>query len=249
VKDFLKKLWRFTWKGTLWFLGLSILFTILFRFVPIPITPLMLIRCAENAVDGKKVRIVKDWQSLDKISNHLQLAVVASEDQRFLTHYGFDFEALQKAKKYNEKMEKRKKKKIRGGSTISQQTAKNVFLWHGTTFVTKAIRKVFEVYFTVLIETLWSKERIMEVYLNVIEMGDGIYGAEAASQYYFKHSAAKLSASEAALIAAILPNPRKYSASRPGPYVSKRQGNILIQMGYFGGKLDYDNPPKFDEKD
>lgn len=207
----------------------------------------MLIRCVENTFAGKTVRIDKDWKSLKNISPNLQLAVVASEDQRFLNHSGFDFEALQKAKKYNEKMEKRNKKKIRGGSTISQQTAKNVFLWHGSTFVTKAIRKVFEAYFTVLIEVFWDKQRIMEVYLNVIEMGDGIYGAEAASQYYFKHSAAKLSSSEAALIAAILPNPRKYSASRPGPYVSRRQGNILVQMGYFG-KLDYDNPPKFDEK-
>lgn len=247
MKDFLKKLWRFTWKATLGFFGLSVFTVVIYRFVPVPITPLMLIRCVENSFAGKTVRIDKDWEPLKNISPNLQLAVVTSEDQRFLNHSGFDFEALQKAKKYNDKMEKRNKKKIRGGSTISQQTAKNVFLWHGSTFVTKAIRKVFEAYFTLLIEIFWDKQRIMEVYLNVIEMGDGIYGAEAASQHYFKHSAAKLSSSEAALIAAILPNPRKYSASRPGPYVSRRQGNILVQMGYFG-KLDYDNPPKFDEK-
>ncbi|MCW3102715.1 MAG: Biosynthetic peptidoglycan transglycosylase [Bacteroidetes bacterium] len=231
MKDFLKKAWRFTWKAAMWFLTISIVSVIILRWVPIPVTPLMLIRCIEQKVDGKEMKLRKDWVSLDEISSNLQLAVVCSEDQNFLKHNGFDFQAIDKAMEYNEKH-----KKTRGASTISQQTAKNVFLWPGRSW----IRKGFEVYFTFLIEVFWSKQRIMEAYLNVIEMGDGVYGAEAASQAFFKKSAKNLSSSEAATIAAVLPNPRKFNAGRPSAYVQGRRSWIMRQMGYWGGVLRYE---------
>lgn len=173
----------------------------------------------------------------------MQLAVVTSEDQQFLWHHGFDLEAIEKAMKYNEKQKKRKRNKMRGASTISQQTAKNVFLFPARNF----LRKGLEVYFTALIEIFWSKQRILEVYLNVIETGDGIYGVEAAAQYYFHKPAAKLTAPEAALIAAVLPNPRKYNAGNPSGYVLRRQAFILGQMMAWGGTLDFDMKP-FEEE-
>ena len=152
-----------------WYFILSIGSVIIFRFVPIPFTPLMLIRCVEQAFDDKRdVRLCKDWTSLDQISPSMPLAVVTSEDQRFEEHFGIDMEAIQKAQNYNEK---HKGKKLKGASTISQQVAKNVFLFPTRNY----IRKAFELYFTFLIEVFWSKERIMEVYLNIIELGDGIY--------------------------------------------------------------------------
>jgi monofunctional biosynthetic peptidoglycan transglycosylase len=232
----LKKVWRFFWKLTLFFFVFSIGIVLLFRFVPVPFTFLMLQRCVEQKMDGKEMKLEKDWVPLTEISNNLQLAVVASEDQNFLFHHGFDFEAIGKAMKYNEKQLKRKKHpKTRGASTISQQCAKNAFLFPSRNF----IRKGFEVYFTVLIELLWSKQRIMEVYLNVIEMGDGIYGAEAAAQKYFHTHAINLSTGQAALIAASLPNPIKFNAGAPSGYVVGRQAAILNQMNLWGGKLDY----------
>ncbi len=231
MKEFLKKLWRFTWKAAMWFFIISIASVILFRWVPIPVTPLMLIRCVEQKIDGKDMKLKKDWEPLEKISPNLQLAVVCSEDQNFIKHNGFDFEAIDKAMEYNENH-----KKQRGASTISQQTAKNVFLWPGRSW----IRKGFEVYFTFLIETFWSKQRIMEVYLNVIEMGDGVYGAEAASTNFYHKDANYLSKGEAAAIAAVLPNPRKFSAAKPSGYVLKRQAWIVHQMALWGGVLNYE---------
>lgn len=233
MKEFLKKLWRFTWKATMWFFIVSIVSVILFRWVPVPLTPLMLIRCVEQKMDGKEMKLKKDWVPFEEISPSLQLAVVCSEDQNFLKHYGIDFEAIDKAMEYNATH-----KRQHGASTISQQTAKNVFLWPGRSW----IRKGFEVYFTFLIETFWSKERIMEVYLNVIEMGDGIYGAQAASKAFFKKDAKYMTKPEAALIAAVLPNPRRFSAAKPSAYTHKRQGWILRQMSFWGGTLKYDQP-------
>ncbi|MES2621640.1 MAG: monofunctional biosynthetic peptidoglycan transglycosylase [Bacteroidota bacterium] len=238
----LKKIWRFIWKATLYFFLFSVTIVILYRFVPVPFTLLMLQRCAEQKVDGKDLRLKKDWVPLSQIANSLQLAVVTSEDQNFLWHHGFDFEAIQKAMKYNEKQQKRKKNRMRGASTISQQTAKNAFLFPMRSFV----RKGLEVYFTVLIEIFWNKERIMEVYLNVIEMGDGIYGAEAASQFYFHKPAKKLSQGEAARLAACLPNPRKFNAGKPSGYVLRRQAFIANQMNQWGRWLNYD-VKEFDE--
>lgn len=178
-----------------------------------------------------------DWVSLEKISPKLQLAVVCSEDQNYLKHFGFDWVAIQKAIKSNEKG-----KGLRGASTISQQTAKNVFLWAGRSYV----RKAFELYFTLLIEIFWSKERIMEVYLNSIEMGNGIYGAEAAAHYWFKKSALTLNKDESAAIAAILPNPLKYVANPPSAYIAGRKAWIKQQMSFWGNQLDYN---KYNDED
>ena len=208
------------------FIG-SILSVIVFRFVPIPFTPLMIIRVFEQWADGKPARLVKDWESIEELSKNIPLAVMASEDQKFITHWGFDTEAIAKAYKNNQR---KRKKTIRGASTISQQVAKNVFLWPGRSY----IRKGFEVYFTVLIEIFWSKERIMEVYLNVAEMGDGYYGAEAASFKYFHCSAARLNRDQAAWLACILPNPRKYSPTRPSAYLQKRHAWIRRNMENLG---------------
>lgn len=190
----------------------------------------MLIRCVEQKMDGKDMKLKKDWVPLKEISPNLQLAVVCSEDQNFIEHNGFDFEAIDKAMDYNATH-----KKKRGASTISQQTAKNVFLWSGRSW----LRKGFEVYFTFLIETIWNKQRIMEVYLNVIEMGDGIYGAQAASKTFFKKEATHITKGEASLIAAVLPNPRKFSAAKPSAYTRKRQGWIIHQMAIWG-ELNYE---------
>ena len=227
----MRRVFRIIFRIILWFFILSIGSTIIFRWVPVPFTPLMIKRCVEQKMDGKPMKLQKDWVALDEITPHMQLAVVCSEDQNFLMHFGFDFKALKKAMINNEKG-----KKIRGGSTISQQTAKNVFLWDGRNYV----RKAFEAYFTLLIEVFWSKERIMEVYLNVIEFGDGIYGAEAAAQHYFKKPAAKLSREEAATLATLLPSPRKYGKVINGNYVQGRKIWVLQQMRFWGGKLDYD---------
>lgn len=234
MKKVLSFIWRFVWKSAVWFLVISIISVVVFRWLPVPITPLALIRCVEQKMDGKEMKLSKDWVPFDEISPNLQLAVVCSEDQNFLKHSGIDFEAIDKALDYNATH-----KKQRGASTISQQTAKNVFLWSGRSW----IRKGFEVYFTFLIETCWSKQRIMEVYLNVIEMGDGIYGAQAAAKNFFKKDAKYLTKPEAALIAAVLPNPRRFSAAKPSAYTQKRQAWVLRQMNFWGGTLNYDEPP------
>lgn len=209
----------------------SVLFVLMFRWVPVPLTPLMIIRCVEQKTNGEKMVLRHDWVPLEQISPKLQLAVVCSEDQNYLKHYGFDFVAIEKAMKTNENGGK-----LRGASTISQQTAKNVFLWPGRSY----LRKGCEVYFTLLIELLWSKERIMEVYLNSIEMGKGIYGAEAAADYWFHKKASKLGKEESAAIAAILPSPLRYSANPASPYVLKRKNWISRQMSFWGNQLDYD---------
>lgn len=221
-----KRIFRFLWKTALWFIGLSLFFVVLFRFVPVPVTPLMIIRLGEQLADGKELRLKHDWVSIDEISKNLPLAVVCSEDQNFMNHSGFDIKAIERSIDAS----KRGAKRVRGASTISQQTAKNLFLWPGRSW----IRKGFEVYFTVLIEFAWDKERIMEVYLNSIEMGDGIYGAEAAARHYWKTSAKNLTKRQAAAIAAVLPNPRRYSANPPGPYVQSRIGWITGQMSQWG---------------
>ena len=186
----------------------------------------MVIRCVEQVADGKPLKMKHVWVSKKNISKNLKLAVICSEDQNFVTHMGFDLEAIDKAIEES----KTRNKRVRGASTISQQTAKNVFLWPGRSW----LRKGLEVWFTGLIELFWSKERILHVYLNSIEMGNGIYGAGAAAKSYFGTTAAKLSARQAAAIAATLPNPRRYNAANPGPYVSGRISWILGQMQQYG---------------
>lgn len=225
MKIFFQKLVKWIFKAIIGFMALSIFSVIVFRWVPVPFTPLMLIRNVEQWSKGEKAPFEHDWVSIDKISQNLAKAVIVSEDQKFMEHFGFDVEAIEKAYEKN-----KKGKRVKGASTITQQTAKNVFLWPQRTYV----RKGFEVYFTFLIEIFWSKERILEVYLNSIEMGKGVYGAEAAAQHWFRKPAANLNSYEAASIAAILPNPRKYRATRSSGYIENRKSWILRQMNYYG---------------
>ena len=225
----MKRLLRFLYTVMLWFLGLSVSLVVLYKFIPVPFTPLMVVRFVETKNNDQEVSFDHDWEPLENISPNLQKAVFASEDGTFLQHYGFDFNAMGKALKNNQKG-----KKIKGGSTISQQTAKNVFLWQGRSY----LRKGLEAYFTFLIELVWGKERIMEVYLNSIEMGNGIYGAQAASRHWYHKDASHLSVNEAAGIAAILPNPRKFKASNSSSYINKRKTKIVRIMRQMG-KLAY----------
>ena len=207
------------------FFGSTILAVVALRFLPVYFTPLMFIRLAQQVGEGKELRLNHHWVSLDKISPFLPVAVIASEDANFMQHHGFDYKAIEHAAERNRKHPEKRKL---GASTISQQTAKNVFLWPGRSWT----RKGFEVYFTTLIELLWPKERIMEVYLNSIEMGDGIYGASAVAEAHFSIQAKDLSRSQCALIAATLPNPRQYSSKHPSAYMQKRQKRILNEMKY-----------------
>ena len=207
------------------FFASTILSVVALRFLPVVVTPLMLIRCYEQVKAGEELKLSHDWEPLSTISKDLPIAVMASEDAKFLDHHGFDYQAIEHAAKRNrEHPEKRKL----GASTISQQTAKNVFLWPGRSWV----RKGFEVYFTALIELMWPKERIMEVYLNSIEMGNGIYGAQAVAEEHFNTDAKSLTKAQCALIAATLPNPRKFSSKNPSAYMLKRQKRILREMKY-----------------
>ena len=223
------RIFKFIWKTILWFNIISLFFVILYKFVPVPFTPLMVIRHFENSFDGKNIETKHTWVPIEAISKNLQKAVIASEDSNFCHHSGFDFKAMQKAAMGNFKG-----KRLKGGSTISQQTAKNVFLWQGRSY----FRKALEAYFTVLIEIIWGKERIMEVYLNSIEMGNGVYGAQEASRVWYRKDAINLTPREAAGIAAILPNPRKFKATNSSNYINRRKNKILRQMSYLG-KIEY----------
>lgn len=220
-RGWMARLIRLSLRMALFFLGFSVVLTLVYSFVPVPATPLMMIRVVESLWAGRPVRFEKDWVPIEKMSPRLQLAVIAAEDFKFFEHNGFDWEAIEKAFKHNERS-----RKIRGASTISQQVAKNVFLWPRRSWV----RKSLEAYFTGLIELIWSKKRIMEVYLNIVELGDGIYGVEAAARHYFRKPASRLNSSEAALIAAVLPNPRRFLVSRPSPYIRFRQTMIQRRM-------------------
>lgn len=202
----------------------SIAWVTLYRFIPIPVTPLMLTRYIEE-----NTPINYKWKPLNEISQHMPLAVISSEDNLFSEHNGFDFKAIRQARR-----EAEKGKRLRGASTISQQTAKNVFLWNGRSW----LRKGLEAYFTILIEQIWGKERIMEVYLNCIEMGNGIYGVQAVAEHNFKTDASKLTQKQCALIAATLPNPRKFNSAKPSKYMLKRQQQILRLMRLIG-KVEY----------
>ncbi len=237
-KSFVSRLGRLFRNLVLLFFATSIGWVILARFVPVYVTPLMFIRSVEALAAGEVPRNSKDWVSMDKISRNMVQAVVASEDNLFVQHHGFSVNDIEKAIKHN-----KKGKRLRGGSTISQQTAKNVFLWPKRSY----LRKGLEAYFTVLIELFWSKERIMEVYLNVIEMGDGVYGVQAAAQTYFNKDALQLTKSQSALIAACLPNPRKYSVSNPTSYIQRRKSKIVSLMGKIE-QVDFDKKKKTEEK-
>jgi monofunctional biosynthetic peptidoglycan transglycosylase len=216
-------------KVLLWFFLVSVIWVLAYRFIDPPITLLMVQRNWERKAKDKPAKIAQEWVRFETISDNMKRAAVSAEDALFMQHMGFDVKAIEKAYANNAKG-----KKIRGGSTISQQTAKNVFLWPGRSF----IRKGFEAYFTLLIELLWSKERILEVYLNVIEMGDGIYGAEAAAQAYYGKSCHNLTRSEASLIAACFPNPRRWTPKKPTSYIRHKQYLILRNMRRLG-PLDF----------
>lgn len=213
--NWLRRAWRLLMRVIALFLMFSVVMTAVYAWVPPPVTWLMLWRVAQGNW------IHKDWESYDNISPNLVRAVIAAEDAKFCEHYGFDWGSIEKAWKRNQNG-----KRIRGGSTISNQTAKNVFLWPDRTY----LRKGLEFYFTGLIELMWSKKRVIEVYLNVVEFGPGIYGAEAAAQAHFKKSAKDLSRREAALLAAVLPNPIRWSASKPTSYIRGRAGTIQARM-------------------
>ena len=218
-----------------WLIGLPLLLVIasviqvgVLRFVDPPFTAFMAARQVSAWSQGERgFRITYEWRDRDRISSHLPLAVIASEDQRFADHHGFDLEAIRKARARNEKGGR-----LRGASTISQQTAKNLFLWSGRSWV----RKGLEVWYTGLMELMWPKSRIIEVYVNVAEFGDGVYGAQAAARNFFGKDASQLTPAEAARLAAVLPNPKRYSVKRPGPYVQRRSGQIQQQMRQIGGQ-------------
>lgn len=224
-----KKIKRFFIILIIVFFAGSILSTVFYRFVRPPFTPLMIIRLPYQLFNGDKVRLKKNWEPLSDISPNMVLAVVAAEDQLYAFHSGFDYDAMKRAYKSN-----KKGKKVKGASTISQQTAKNVFCWPSRSY----FRKGVEAYFTFLIEIIWGKRRIMEIYLNVVELGIGIYGVEAASMYYFHKHAKNLSVQEAASLAAILPNPRKWSPVNQGPYIRRRSAWIVRNM-YNIGRVKY----------
>lgn len=224
----MKKLLKVVKKVILYFFVFSILGVLIYAIIPVPFTPLMLIRTIEKISSGEMPTFNRDWEPISNISPNMQLAVIGAEDQKFYDHFGFDTEAIGKAFKNN-----KKGRRIKGGSTITQQTAKNVFLWPGRSY----LRKGFEAYFSFLIEILWSKKRILSVYLNNIEMGDGIYGAQAAAKYYFHKDAENLSKSEAAAIAAVLPNPRKWRPDKPTGYIQKRKNKIIRQINNLQGAV------------
>lgn len=231
-KGFWGRFLKFCRNLFLLFIIISVGWVVVDRFVPVFFTPLMIIRSVESVSKGEMPRNSKKWVPMTEISPNMAQAVVASEDNLFLTHHGFSFNDMTKAFEHN-----MKGRRIRGGSTISQQTAKNVFLFPQRSY----IRKGLEAYFTVLIELIWSKERIMEVYLNSIEMGDGVYGVEAAAQEYFGVHAFQLSKSQAALIAACLPNPRRFDAGNPTGYIERRKSKIVSLMGKLG-PVNFNNP-------
>jgi monofunctional biosynthetic peptidoglycan transglycosylase len=209
------------------FLVLNVVVVLLFRFVPVPISGLMVQRRIEAWSGDRPYSTYHRWVPLEEISPSLGAAVIAAEDQNFTDHFGFDWQAIEKAVQHNEHSRRK-----RGASTVSQQTAKNLFLWNSRSWT----RKGLEAWFTLLIEAEWSKKRILEVYLNIVEFGDGIYGAEAAARVYFGKAAKRLTPSEAALLAAVLPNPRKFHAKAPTEYIRGRQAWILNQMRHLGGE-------------
>lgn len=225
IKSIIKQILLWVFIG---FFASSIGMVLLYKVMPVYVTPLMVIRLFQQHSKGESLKLHHHWVPMERISSNLPLAVVSSEDQLFLSHHGFDLKQIENAA--FDRIEGRRK---RGGSTISQQTAKNVFLWPTSSW----IRKGFEAYFTVLIEFAWGKERIMEVYLNSIEMGDGIYGADAVARCHFHTNAANLSRGECALIAATLPNPLRFNSAAPSPYIKKRQTAILKEMRYMEPRI------------
>ena len=231
-----KKTIRLVYRFFLLWLLIALVQVIIFKWMPIPFTPTMFFRSLQAYVQGQDTRVFYDWASYSQISKHAKIAVVASEDQRFPNHFGIDIRAVaQVIEEYQERG------RIRGGSTISQQVAKNVFLWQGGGF----IRKILEIPYTLFIELIWGKQRILEVYLNIAEMGPQTFGVKAASIRYFRKMPSQLTASEAATLAAVLPNPLRRSAQYPSAYVNRRNQQIQYQMHLLGGFAYIKNLRKF----
>ncbi len=213
-------------KLLLYFMVATALLVLVFRWVPTPGTALMVERKIESWVEGQPIDLQRSWRAWEELPDDLKLAVIAAEDQKFAEHWGFDFPAIRAALRHN-----LQGRSVRGASTLSQQVAKNLFLWSGRSW----LRKGIEVWFTGLIELLWPKQRILEVYLNSAEWGDGVFGAEAAARHHFGKGAPYLSRQQASLLAAVLPNPRQWSASRPNSQVNRRAAWIRQQMWQLGG--------------
>lgn len=230
ITNKLKKLKIFLVKVLLLLFQASLFFIIIYRIVPVPITPLPIVRLYDQLVAGKDLRLHKDWESIDNLGSNICKAAITSEDLQFFNHVGFDFEQIWESLKrsYN------RGKRLRGASTISQQAAKNLFF----TPTRSWIRKGLEIYVTTALEILWTKKRILEVYLNIIEMGDGIYGAEAAANYYYNKPASKLTAHEAAMIVACFPNPIRWSPLKPSRYILRKQ-NIIVRYMNQAGRLPW----------
>lgn len=227
-KSWAARLWGWLKRGVIAVVGLWLIGIILFAFLPVPFSAVMVERQLGAWLSGNFGYVAhSDWVAMDDIAPSMALAVMAAEDQKFPDHWGFDIAAIEKAFSHNEKRPTR----IRGASTLSQQTAKNLFLWDGRSWV----RKGFEAGLTAGIELVWTKRRILTVYLNIVEFGDGIFGVEAAAQHFFHKPASRLTASEAALLAAVLPNPHRYKAGAPSGYVVQRQQWIMRQMRQLGG--------------
>ncbi|WP_404463711.1 monofunctional biosynthetic peptidoglycan transglycosylase [Vreelandella aquamarina] len=226
LRRFLRLLWRLIWRGALGFVVLSVALVLLFRFVPPPGSMVMVERKVQSWINSEPIDIQRQWRSWENLSSNAKLAVISAEDQRFPEHRGFDFVEMRRAWEAS-----RDGERLRGASTLSQQTAKNVFLWSGRSWV----RKGLEAWFTLLIETLWGKQRILEVYLNVAEWDTGVFGLEAAANHYFGASGSALTERQASLLAAILPSPHTRSASRPDAQVERRGQWIRQQMRNLGG--------------
>ncbi|UYF99059.1 MULTISPECIES: monofunctional biosynthetic peptidoglycan transglycosylase [unclassified Halomonas] len=226
LRRWLERLWRIVWRGALAFVVLSVALVLLFKVVPPPGSMVMVERKIQSIIAGEPITITHQWRSFDELSSNAKLAVIAAEDQRFPEHRGFDFVELKRAWQASQDGSR-----LRGASTLSQQTAKNVFLWSGRSW----LRKGLEAWFTLLIETFWSKTRILEVYLNVAEWDTGVFGLEAAADHYFGASGSAMTERQASLLAAILPDPRNRSAARPDAQVERRSQWIRRQMRNLGG--------------
>ncbi|WP_447893983.1 monofunctional biosynthetic peptidoglycan transglycosylase [Vreelandella sp. GE22] len=226
LRRYLRLLWRVVWRGALAFVLLSVALVLLFSVVPPPGSMIMAERKVQSIINREPITITRQWRSFEDLSSNAKLAVIAAEDQRFPQHRGFDLVELKRAWQARQDGSR-----LRGASTLSQQTAKNVFLWSGRSW----LRKGLEAWFTLLIETFWSKTRILEVYLNVAEWDTGVFGLEAAADHYFGASGSAMTERQASLLAAILPDPRNRSASRPDAQVERRSQWIRQQMRNLGG--------------
>jgi monofunctional biosynthetic peptidoglycan transglycosylase len=231
-----KRIWSVAWKLILLALIVPIIQVAILRFIDPPMTTMMFFKAVEHLFEGEQVFWSHDNVNADEMSRYMLMALVSAEDQRFWQHSGFDFKAIEEAQSYNERHPNRN---MRGASTISQQVAKNLFLPPWRNFVRKGV----EAYYTVLIELMWPKHRILEMYANIVEVAPSVYGAQAGARHHFKKDASKLTANQAALMAAVLPNPERWSASKPTSYIRRRAARIQRQMAGIPASVEEDGDP------